>query len=133
MTLTTSHAHYLAINEPIYRAVANHPNAEFDDYYFVHLLENSLSLTYTEKKEVITAMPRLSQFQIDELVKVFLEEREQFKAVMDQEGDSIIKLYEEAKKNWEMLISYYEGEEQKIVQDSLDTTKLDEIRKALMS
>lgn len=81
---------------------------------------------------MIDAIHRLSQYQIDELVKVFLDEREQFKAIMEEESESIIKLYEEAKKNWLMIIEHYTTEEQKSIQQEVDHGKLDEIRKALM-
>lgn len=127
-----THVHYLERNDPIYRVASNHPGAVFDEIYFIHLLENSLALTYSEKKEVIDAIHRLSQYQIDELVKVFLDEREQFKAIMEEESESIIKLYEEAKKNWILIIEHYETEEQKNIQQEVDHGKLDEIRKALM-
>ena len=51
---------------------------------------------------------------------------------MEEESESIIKLYEEAKKNWTLLIEHYETEEQKNIQQEVDHGKLDEIRKALM-
>lgn len=128
----TTHVHYLERNDPVYRIASHHPGAVFDEIYFIHLLENSLALTYSEKKEVIDAIHRLSQYQIDELVKVFLDEREQFKAIMEEESESIIKLYEEAKKNWILIIEHYTTQEQKDVQQEVDNSKLDEIRKALM-
>lgn len=128
----TTHVHYLERNDPVYRIASHHPGAVFDEIYFIHLLENSLALTYSEKKEVIDAIHRLSQYQIDELIKVFLDEREQFKAIMEEESESIIKLYEEAKKNWILIIEHYTTQEQKDVQQEVDNSKLDEIRKALM-
>jgi len=54
-------------------------DVEFDENVFLDLLKHSLSLNTFEKKRVIDAMPTLSQFQVDELQKVFLEEREKCK------------------------------------------------------
>jgi hypothetical protein len=50
-----------------------------DELEFVDLLKNSLSLNVSEKKRVIDAAPTLSQFQFDELKKVFIEERQKFR------------------------------------------------------
>jgi hypothetical protein len=46
---------------------------------FLDLLKHSLSLNTMEKKRVIDAAPTLSQFQWDELTKVFTEERVKFR------------------------------------------------------
>jgi hypothetical protein len=50
-----------------------------DEKEFLDLLKNSLSLNVSEKKRVIDAVPTLSQFQFDELKKVFVEERSKFR------------------------------------------------------
>jgi hypothetical protein len=50
-----------------------------DEKEFLDLLKNSLSLNVSEKKRVIDAVPTLSQFQFDELKKVFVEERAKFR------------------------------------------------------
>jgi hypothetical protein len=50
-----------------------------DEAEFLDLLKNSLSLNVSEKKRVIDAVPTLSQFQFDELKKVFVEERAKFR------------------------------------------------------
>jgi hypothetical protein len=50
-----------------------------DEAEFLDLLKNSLSLNVSEKKRVIDAVPTLSQFQFDELKKVFTEERVKFR------------------------------------------------------
>ena len=62
-----------------------HPLSEFDEKYFLDLLEHSLSLSLFEKKRVVDAIPTLSQFQIDELHKVFEDEREEFKKLFPKE------------------------------------------------
>lgn len=55
------------------------PIVEVDEAEFLDLLKNSLSLNVSEKKRVIDAVPTLSQFQFDELKKVFVEERVKFR------------------------------------------------------
>jgi hypothetical protein len=62
-----------------------HPLTTFDEKTFLDLLEHSLSLSTFEKKRVIDAIPTLSQFQIDELVKVFEDERVEFRKLMPTE------------------------------------------------
>ncbi len=59
-----------AENEIFYILGSVHPLSEFDEIYFLDLLEHSLSLSVSEKKRVVDAIPTLSQFQIDELHKV---------------------------------------------------------------
>lgn len=62
-----------------------HPLTTFAEENFMDLLEHSLSLSTFEKKRVIDAIPTLSQFQIDELVKVFEDERVEFRKLMPTE------------------------------------------------
>ena len=72
-------------NQFFFDRIEHHPLTEFEEWEFLDLLEHSLSLNVSEKKRVIDAVPTLSQFQIDELRKVFLDEREEFKKLMDKE------------------------------------------------
>ena len=62
-----------------------HPLTTFIENTFIDLLEHSLSLSTFEKKRVIDAIPTLSQFQIDELIKVFEDERVEFRKLMPTE------------------------------------------------
>jgi hypothetical protein len=73
------------LNNIFLELILNHPLTTFDEEYFLDLLEHSLSLNVYEKKRVIDAVPNLSQFQIDELIKVFVDEREEFKKLMTTE------------------------------------------------
>ena len=52
-----------------------HPETNFDEQNFLTLLRGSISLTRDEKWRIIQAIPKLSQFQIDELQKILEEER----------------------------------------------------------
>lgn len=61
---------------------------------FAELLEGSLSLNLQEKERIIKAFPTLSQFQIDELIKVFEEEIEKFSKFEKEHEQDIRKLRE---------------------------------------
>jgi hypothetical protein len=67
-------------------------NIKLDVKDFLDLLKHSLSLNTAEKKRVVDAVPTLSQFQFDELIKVFSEEREKFKELAKEHPDDIKKL-----------------------------------------
>ena len=77
---------------------SNHPLTTFDTKEFLILLENLLSLNVYEKKRVIDSIPTLSQFQIDELVKVFEDERVEFKKLMQTEAEAIKELVKKARE-----------------------------------
>jgi len=59
-------------------AVPAHPETKFDEQRFLTLLRGSISLTRDEKWRIIQAIPKLSQFQIDELQKILDEEKRKF-------------------------------------------------------
>ena len=71
-----------------------------DENYFLDLLKNSLSLSVLEKQRVIDSVPILTQFQFDELIKVFLEEREKFRELIKEHPEDIKKLLNKQKKEW---------------------------------
>ena len=67
---------------------------------FVDLLKFSLSLNTMEKKRVVDAVPTLSQFQFDELSKVFTEERGKFKDLAKEHPEDIKKLVAKQQAEW---------------------------------
>jgi len=71
-----------------------HPNTKFDEKIFVELLAGSISLTMTEKKRIIEAIPQLSQFQIDELMKIFEEEKVKFTELEKKHAEQVKDLEE---------------------------------------
>lgn len=111
--------------------VSIHPLTEFEELYFVDLLEHSLSLSVAEKKRVVDAVPTLSQFQINELVKVFEDEREEFKKLFAKEGDTIRELIDKAKEGWIQLHGIYLQEKQERERTDTDTAQIDDIKKSL--
>lgn len=108
-----------------------HPLSEFDEKYFLDLLEHSLSLSLFEKKRVVDAIPTLSQFQIDELHKVFEDEREEFKKLFPKEGDTIREFAKKAKTEWEQLYDIYLQERKAKASASADQDKIDALKEQL--
>ena len=74
-----------------------HPNTKFDEKNFVELLAGSISLTMTEKKRIIEAIPQLSQFQIDELMKIFEEEKAKFSELEKKHAEQVKELEKQHK------------------------------------
>lgn len=108
-----------------------HPLSDFDEASFIDLLEHSLSLSVFEKKRVIDAIPTLSQFQIDELVKVFEDEREEFKKLLAKEGETIRELVVKAKEGWNQLRDIYLAEAVAREKAGEDQAKIDALKAAL--
>ena len=99
-----------------------HPNTKFDEKKFVELLAGSISLTITEKKRIIEAIPQLSQFQIDELMKIFEEEKAKFAELEKKHAEQVKELEEKHKESWKDLEAQKEedkkrGEEEKEAED----------------
>jgi sensor domain CHASE-containing protein len=86
---------------------------------FSDLLKHSLSLNTMEKKRVIDAAPTLSQFQFDELSKVFTEEREKFRELAKDHSE------------WLQLGDLYRAELENKSQEADNKAKEDEIKKSL--
>jgi hypothetical protein len=118
-------------NDGLYPRFLVHPLTTFDEKSFIDLLEHSLSLSTFEKKRVIDAIPTLSQFQIDELVKVFEDERIEFRKLMPTEGEIIKGLVVKAQNEWEQLKDIYIEEEKANIQANADAKKAEELKKTL--
>jgi len=118
-------------NQIIMDLVSFHPLTQFDEKEFVDLLEHSLSLSVAEKKRVVDAIPTLSQYQIDELKKVFTEEREEFRKLMPKEGETIKKLVTDKKAEWTQLKQIYIDELKNRQKANEDAGKIDDLKKSL--
>ncbi|MCF7812523.1 hypothetical protein K9M59_02920 [Candidatus Gracilibacteria bacterium] len=79
-----------------------HPKTEFDEESFLTLLEGSISLTMEEKRRVIDAIPRLEIEQINELIKIFEEEKAKFADLEKEFSDDVAKLKAQREKEIEM-------------------------------
>ena len=118
-------------NDEIFQRFLVHPLTTFDETSFMNLLEHSLSLSTFEKKRVIDAIPTLSQFQVDELIKVFEDERVEFRKLMPTEGEIIKGLVVKAQNEWEQLKDIYTEEMKAQVVANADAQKAEDLKKSL--
>jgi hypothetical protein len=107
------------------------PAVNVDVPVFHDLLKHSLSLNTMEKKRVIDAVPTLSQFQFDELTKVFTEEREKFRELAKDHPEDIKKLLTKQQTEWIHLGDLYKSELENKAAEDENKAKEDEIKKSL--
>lgn len=106
-------------------------DVKVEENTFLDLLKHSLSLSTLEKKRVVDAVPTLSQFQFDELAKVFIEEREKFRELSKDHPEDIKKLLKKQQIEWLQLGDLYKAEKVNKAQGNEDQAKMDEIKKNL--
>lgn len=70
---------------------------------FEILLANSISLNEREKTAVLEELSTLSLYQIEALIKAFLDEQNQFSSLQKYHKNSIVKRQKEAVKIWEYI------------------------------
>jgi len=100
---------------------------KFDEQKFLHLLAGSISLTKDEKKRIIDSLPRLKQSQVDELMRIFEEERAKFAELSAKHVDQLKKLESQHYADWKDL----EIEQKASAKKEEDSAQADEIRKKL--
>ncbi len=100
---------------------------KFDEEKFVRLLAGSISLSKDEKKKIVESVPKLKIEQIEELMRIFEEEKEKFAALSKKHVPQLEKLAEQHYQEWMQLESEFEGEQKK----QADNQKAEEIRKNL--
>lgn len=107
--------------------VPAHPETKFDEQKFLTLLRGSISLTRDEKWRIIQAIPKLSQFQIDELQKILEEERRKFSELSPKHLSQLMKLEQKHGEDWKDLqsITVQQGAREE------EKNQADEIRKQL--
>lgn len=98
---------------------------------FLDLLRHSLSLNTMEKKRVVDAAPTLSQFQWDELTKVFTEERVKFRELAKEHPDDIKKLLKKQQSEWLQLWDLYKAELANKEKQWEEQDKIDDIKAQL--
>ncbi len=108
-------------------AIPEHPETNFDVQKFLGLLRGSISLTRDEKWRIIQAIPKLSQFQIDELQKILSDERQKFCELSPKHLLQLMKLEQKHAEDWKDLQSVMVQNASKQEEKS----KVDEIRKQL--
>jgi DNA anti-recombination protein RmuC len=100
---------------------------KFDGDYFIRLLASSISLSKDEKKKIIESIPKLKQAQIDELIRIFEEEKQKFAALSKKHVPQLEKLAQQHHDEWMDL----ETEFTHTTKKKEDEGKADEIRKNL--
>ena len=100
---------------------------KFDEVYFIRLIAASISLSKDEKKKIIESIPKLKQAQIDELIRIFEEEKQKFAALSKKHVPQLEKLADQHYNDWMDL----ESESQRDIKAEEDQSKADEIRKNL--
>jgi hypothetical protein len=104
-----------------------HPETKFDDDQFISLLASSISLSKAEKKRIVDAIPKLKQWQVDELMNIFTEEKQKFAQLSKKHVPQLEKL---AKQHYEEWRDLELGQEQ-VGKSEEDKAKAEEIRKSL--
>ncbi len=107
--------------------VPEHPQTVFDEQAFLVLLRGSISLTRDEKWRIIQAIPKLSQFQVDELQKILLEEQQKFQELSPKHLLQLMRLEQKHAQDWQDLQAFQAQTEQKQQEQS----EADAIRKQL--
>lgn len=108
-------------------SIPAHPETNFDDQMFLKLLAGSISLMRDEKWRIIQAIPKLSQFQIDELFKILQEEKRKFAELSPKHLLQLQKLEQKHSEEWKDLQSMMV--QQNVKQE--DAAQADAIRKQL--
>lgn len=108
-------------------AIPAHTQTQFDEQRFLVLLRGSISLTKDEKWRIIQAIPKLSQFQVDELQKILEEERRKFGELSPKHLLQLMKLEQKHSEDWKDLQSVSVQQQAR----SNEQAQADEIRKQL--
>ena len=99
----------------------------FDGDLFLRLLAGSISLSKDEKKRIIDTIPKLKQSQIDELIRIFEEEKQKFAQLTTKHIPQLEKLAKQHLQDWMDLVTETKASARK----EEDTAAADEIRKSL--
>lgn len=102
-------------------------NLKFDEQYFLRLLAGSISLTKDEKKRIIESIPKLRQAQIDELIKIFEDEKKKFAELSKKYTEQLEKLAQKHFEDWMDLETSFKQQKKTVEDDK----KAEEIRKKL--
>lgn len=120
------------VDDMVYALILKHrEDVVFDEKEFLDLLKFSLSLNVDEKRRVIDAMPTLSQFQINELKKVFTDERVKFRELAWKHPEDIKKLVLKQQREWLIIWDLYRSDEEKASIEEWEKEEIDNIKKNL--
>ena len=99
----------------------------FDEDYFIRLLAGSISLSRAEKKRIIESIPKLKQTQVDELIRIFEDEKVKFAELSKKHVPELERLAKKHKEDWIDIETEYKAEGKK----EEESAEADEIRKQL--
>jgi hypothetical protein len=99
----------------------------FDENQFLRLLAGSISLSRDEKKRIIDTIPKLKQSQVDELIRIFDEEKFKFSQLSKKHVPQLEKLAKQHLQDWLDLETAYHADQKK----ANDQAAADDIRKSL--
>ena len=99
----------------------------FDEKEFMRLLASSISLSKAEKKRIIDSIPKLKQGQINELVRIFEDEKKKFAALSKKHLPQLEKLATQHYYDWLSIEDDYASQQRQ----AKESTEADEIRKKL--
>jgi hypothetical protein len=93
---------------------------QVDETQFLRLLAGSISLTKEEKVKILHSVPSLSQYQLDELVRIFQEEKEKFQKLDGVHQEQLNKMEDKYLQEWEEIeFTFKKERELKAIQDLL--------------
>jgi len=121
------------INSYFLKIMEYHPLSDFDEKTFLKLLQDSLSLWINEKKRIITSIPILTQNQIDKLIKVFENEKVEFKKLIDKpnEVEEIKRLHKKAVKWWQIIYEQLKDADKQKETEQQESKRIEDIKKKL--
>ncbi|KKP38209.1 MAG: hypothetical protein UR28_C0020G0018 [Candidatus Peregrinibacteria bacterium GW2011_GWF2_33_10] len=105
--------------------VPEHSNTNFDEKRFIRDLMGSISLLWQEKAKIIESIPKLSQYQIDELCRILEEETTKFQELSKEHGDQLMQLEQKHIDEFRQIESLFaeEDEEDKSAQQAEEIKK----------
>ena len=112
--------------EPVKLKVPKH-GLSFDEKHFMTLLAGSISLTKDEKRRIVDSIPKLKQSQIDELIRIFEEEKMKFAELGQEHVPQLDKLAKQHYEEWMDL----ETAEQQTAKKQAESSQAEELRKKL--
>lgn len=98
-----------------------------EDSKFINLLAGSISLSKDEKKRIVDSIPKLRQEQVDELIRIFEEERIKFIELSPKHSVQLKKLEDQHFADWRDLEMEYRA----VGKKEEESAKAEEIRKQL--
>lgn len=100
---------------------------QFDEKHFLNLLAGSISLTFSEKQQIIQTIPKLKQEQITELIKILEDEKVKFEELNQKHVEKLKELEAKHQQEWEQLALKAE----EAVQAETDQKKADDLKREL--